>query len=135
MYGAPGSKLVIEDSTIMGAGKGVFLAVGSSVPPGTILTEVCGQLMTQAQVNALPDDHPSRRYMVDVNGMHVVQLPAGPPIPGSGVGMTVNHGGMLSNVHYVNIDQHFYIESSVFLQGPCELMSDYGEAYVQLHFV
>jgi hypothetical protein len=88
-------------------------------------------MMTAEQVDALAVDDPSRRYMVEVDGTYVVASPSASS--GQGVGMTVNHGGTLSNVHYVKISGRFYIESSVFLQGPCELLSDYGSAYVQLY--
>lgn len=103
------------------------------MPPGTILTEVSGQgMMTRGEVDAMPDDDPRRNYMVEVDGSFVVGKPAdGDP----GLGMIVNHGGTLSNVHYVKISGRFYIESSVFMQGPCELLADYGDNYVQLYLV
>jgi hypothetical protein len=129
--GATGAKLIIADSTIVGAGKGVFLIEGVSVPPGTILTEVSGEkYMTAAEVDAMPDDDPRRQYMVEVDGTFVVGKPS--LAAGTGLGMIVNHGGTLSNVHYVKISGRFFIESSVFLKGPCELMSDYGQNYVEL---
>jgi len=120
--------LEVKDSTLPGAGRGLFTKV--FVPKGTRITEYKGKVMTWKQAQALPDEH--NGYVFWFSNQRVIdawQSPKGVAHFANDAKGIVRKAGVVNNSEYETEKGKCYIVATRNIPAGSEIFVGYGGEY------
>lgn len=122
-------KLVVKNSTLPQAGKGLFTR--SFIPAGTLIIEYKGRVTTWNEVKEKEADN---AYIMYVNRNHVINaLPYKKALAryandARGIGKIK---GLRNNAVYATVKNRVYIKATRDIKAGEEILVDYGKSYWQ----
>lgn len=122
-----GNKLIVKESTLPGAGKGLFTE--RLIPSGTQIVEYKGRITTWKEVSEKEVDN---GYLLYVTRNHVINARPYTKALGRYANDAKGFGkikGIRNNSIYVTVKKQVFIEATRDIQPGEEILVDYGKDY------